>query len=34
MAAGTPEQPAVWARALLVGSIAFASASVALLAWF
>lgn len=35
MATGTPEhRPAIWARALLMGSIAFASASAALLAWF
>jgi hypothetical protein len=35
MAAGPPEQrPAVWARALLMGSIAFAGASMFLLAWF
>jgi len=30
----TVERPAVWARALLMGSIAFAGASAALLAWF
>jgi len=37
MAAGphTDEQrPAIWARALLMGSIAFAGASALLLAWF
>jgi hypothetical protein len=37
MAAGphtTEQRPAIWARALLMGSIAFAGASVFLLAWF
>ena len=35
MATGTPEQrPAVWARALLMSSLAFAGASAVLLAWF
>jgi hypothetical protein len=35
MAARPPEQrPAVWAQALLMGSIAFAGASALLLAWF
>jgi hypothetical protein len=30
----TEQRAAVWARALLMGSIAFAGASVFLLAWF
>ena len=36
MAAGphTEQRPAVWARALLMGSIVFAGASAVLLAWF
>lgn len=37
MAAGphiNGDRPAVWARALLMGSIALAGASAALLAWF